>query len=293
MLNVTYEFDVSVYSYGRGTKLDFLDSAIKEFSNKYLIHENNFSLLNMEELKLSEKKIRILGYIIYFIRTNLGKVNFNYPLNFLAAILGREPYIYELEYFIRNRHPDIWTHLYRIKNHPDKIEETGYSNYLECLKSVCKFQTLDENEIGIMNALRKGFFSYNNLNVSDTNFPTMDAFLSNCTIDRESFIKKISFVIRFYKNSTNFNEEMNNFKKSLTTFILSISEKELQILLKNWSGSSNIMNEDYFVIVTDGIENIDIKFVTCVKEMIINSSFINNLEVLYATLISPINSIIN
>lgn len=269
-------------SHGSGVKKDLLDSAIYEFSSKYLIHHGLITEFKLDILKdLTDTELFNLGYVLHVIIHNIGSPNFRFPLVFVSELAQRDPFLFELEYFVRNHDEKAFNIIRSIKNNIEEINNAGFTSYSDCLKSMCKFERNDEIN-RIVKLLVEGFLCFFEiLNLKSMNLPTVDFYLSgNLSINRDILIKNL--VIDANNNSS-------KIKETIVDIINTLPEEKLTILLKNWSGVSTLDNDNYIIIFEN--TNTDIRFSVCSREIVINNKLLDDKELLVDILTSPYNSI--
>lgn len=285
-LSVSYTCIRKIISHGDGVRRDFFDEISKQLLDKYFIAEGNFTRFNREQIdKLTDNQANNLGYLFNLILYNNGKFNFHFPLNFLETITDKKINGYEMEYFIQEREPDIYKHLLNIKNHPDQINEYGYQSYEECLKSLCRYEELNNND-DVIYYICNGFTDFCDSEYFKINICTTDYLLSDTKpANRQLFIEKLEI------------EEFDGVNKSIfesnfRNFIVDLTELEFRVLLKNWSGSSTIIDKEYLVCFAKDSKQ-DINFYACTNTLQIDIRMLNDYNVLFDIIKTPFTTMID
>ena len=277
LLSKNVEFDITfvdnskTLSYGDGAKREFMDSAISEFSQRFLIKHNVCTEFNLKEMEsLSDDDLVIIGKLLHLVRCHTAEhLPIRLPLNLIAGIGDKEPEIEDLEFFAKMEDPDSFAILYKYKDDPDTIASFDCGTYSECLKFLSKYyhgEVLDEVDASIINKTKyisqkigTSFRKYHEIkNLSVLNLPTLDYYLSGQNIlDRELLVKNLKIY-----NEGGLNIDYDSL---IIDFIMSMSEDKLGILLKNWSGSSVVMNScKYQVRIVEKMKQMrDFHFSTC------------------------------
>ena len=299
--NINFMKGTSIVSYGDGPKREFMEAAVIDFSEHFLIKYNVCCEFNLEKMEqfVDDDLINIGSMLHAVICHSNNHLPIRLPLTLVTAILKKEPSISELEYFARLENPEAFNNVYKFKKSPEQIKEFGYDTYEDCLKFFCKYYYHDEkiNSIiqHISSEIAKGFKDYNEIkNLSIMNSPTLDYFLSgDYCLDRELLIKNLNIVDNSSNKNIPYNEIIND-------IIRNLPEEKLMILLRNWSGTSIVKKSSSYVIIInknnekiDEYSNPDINFATCNVELIISENLINSLDtknLLIDLLTTPFNT---
>lgn len=285
-------------SYGNGVKREFMDTAICEFAEKYLVKHSICVDYNIEEIKkLTKDQLYCIGTMLHsVICHNLNHLPIRLPLTLICAIAKKEPSIAELEYFIKMQDIDTLRTIQKYKFDSEKLQELGYESYEECLKFICKYYHYGNeinNEIRFINqTIASGFRNYNEVkNLSIMSIPTVDYFLSgDYLLDRDLLLKNLHVHNKTADNT--------DYYVIISEYLKSLSEENLTNLLKNWTGSSTIKKEKYEIYIEandDTIKN-DIYFGTCNCSIFINERILSNPETRHFVLnllCVPINTMVD
>ena len=281
MLGENTNFDIcykdwKIISYGNGPKREFMDSAIFQFSERYLKKNNLCVMFNLNEIaNLSEHQLFNIGQMLHLVICHSNNhLPIRLPLTLIAAIAGKEPSIIELEYFSRIEDPDIFDMVRQYKDKPESLKDFCSDTYEGYLKFLCKYyhDTHIDQEMKINKVIATGFKNYNVIkNLEIMNLPTLDYFLSgDYKLDRELLI-----------SSLNVRDETKgdiDYHQIITEYIKTLPEDKLIILLKNWSGSSIVKKSCKYGITITHKQKGDIYFGTCDVNIIIADRLIKNPE---------------
>ena len=281
-------------SFGDGTKREFMELAINEFAEKYLIKHNVCTEFNTSALEiLSDHQLIIIGSMLHaIICHNLNNLPIRLPIIFISSLLSNlAPNTSELEYFAKMEDPEAFYTIYKIRYDPEIIASTGYESYNKCLKILSKYchedDTTDILAKKISDKIAIGFKTYGDIeNIEMMNYPTLDYFLSGpYVIDRQLIIKKL--IVSSDDNKS------NSYKNQILNIIKTLPEDKLAILIKNWSGTVVVKKTyDYIVRIVNKAERFDYFFGTCNIELVIKKKMMKN-PLLVELLTTPINSIVD
>ena len=266
-----------IISYGDGPKREFLEVAILDFAEKFLVQKNVCTQFNYELLdKFTPDELYCIGLMLHaVISHNKNHLPFRLPISILKALkkfslskhksnksidivklvsLTKE----ELEYFARIENPEIFNNVKPYRN--DKIGftacESNFETYEDLLNNLCGESGLDPTLITTINDhIARGILTYTDIkNLHTMNYPTLDYYLSgDYVIDRTTIIKNLAIT------SGN-----NLHKVSITNIIKNLPEHKLAILLQNWSGTSVVKKSYVYTIsITKKHTQTDILFATC------------------------------
>lgn len=312
----------NVLSYGGGVTREFMDTAVKEFSDTYLIKGNYLVDYDLEKMAaFTNDELYCLGILFHTVICQ-SKCNLpiRLPLSFHSCILKKDFSLQELEYFAEIENPEIFNLVLSYKEKPDLIIDFGYDSYTDCLETLCKLknshsdtlvkevsnnltkETLQKNEVENINninkCLRKGFNDYFIVNkLKKMNIPTFDYYLSGkFNLDRGLLIKNLSVTKEDSKN-------VSKFLDFAVQFINQLSEKDLKVLLKNWTGYSVVLKSPYYIHILNKNKNKNkkksvsltgCKFSTCMCEITIMEELFRskNIDTLGKLLISPCETMV-
>ena len=281
--NIQYTKRGKYESSGKGTSRTFIQDAMSSFFQQYLEYQDGRVRFKLDAWKdLNCYEIYRIGNTITraFSNTDIC-LSIRLPLEFSAAIIGRPACMDELHYFLNIINPDIYKKADEMRNDPNFAEITGYPTFDDYVKACLNWETEDfDKHMFIANCLAETFLeSYPINNLSRTTIPTIDYMLSGTyTINRFYLISKIV------------GDGPVNFIKNL---IKTLSEYDLATLLRNWIGTSILIDCNY--IVSDSF-NDKINFCTCRRELKIKSKLLKddyNKQIITDILITPISNIEN
>lgn len=263
MLNNNIDFDINfmigtkLESYGNGPKREFMESAVIDFSEKYLISHGVCCEFDIDKFsKFSDDKLICVGSMLHAVIMHSGNhLPIRLPLSLITEIAGKEPTIFELEYFAKLEDVESFNNIYKFKNDLNAIKSFGFDTYEECLKIICKYYhhdaTTSKNSLckKISEKIAKGFNHYceiKNLNIM--NFPTIDYYLSgDYIVDRQLLLKNLQVEVVINNHAPNI-----NYRSIMEDIIKTLPENDLMNLLKNWSGTSIVKKSNkYLVSVID------------------------------------------
>lgn len=290
-LEITYVNNRTPVSYGLGLLNVFIGDAILEFDKKYLTRNKYLSELKLDAFaELENGDIYGLGSILHYSIIQIqNHLPVHLPLTIIEALARRKPTDQELEYFLKKNSPDIYKNVISYRNKSEEIKELGFDTYRECLEILTLYKSYDNNKrrkrISYLMAL--GIMKIAKIkNLKKMNYPTIDFYLSGLfKINRKKLIRKISCEDR----------KLLVFFKS---FIKKIDETELEILLKNWGGTTFVLSGKYNLTVPTN--DCNLVFQTCSKKLVICKSLKKILlskknttekQILVSSLTSPINDI--
>lgn len=277
--HIKFTEGTKIISYGDGPKREFMDAAMLEFANKYLLNDSAFPDFNLDQFeKINDDELIVIGYMIHaVICHNLNHLAIRLPLSLMQTILNKTPSIKELEHFITKYDPELYHTLQIYKDKPNSEFETefGYASYRECLESLCKLFHDEKTQTRISHITKlisKGFQRYHNIkNLSNMNFPTFDYYLSgDFHINRDLLIKNL--VIHNEAKLT------VNYLEIIKQIIQNLSEEKIITLIRNWSATSIVKNTPYRINIISN-HNKDIHFATCNFELTISDNLFKNSEV--------------
>ena len=286
-------------SSGNGTTRTFYHDALMSFYHTYLEVKNNRICFNLDAWKkLSAFDMYKIGKTLRFAILNIKcNLNIRLPLEFSVALArtqdsSYEPSTNELDAYYKYIDPNTWAKSAPFSSCSDKEfkEMFGHPNYDSYLRHVLDYETDTENNHvinSIATNVAQGFIElYNVKNLSEMNLVTIDYYLSgDYLIDRELLISNIV--------------DCNN-NEFIETLIRVLPEEKLAILLRNWSGTSTVIDRKYKVKITDNSNSknyvCDVRFHTCDLTLEIERSAFNSensINNLITILTTPVIGIIN
>uniref|UniRef100_A0A6C0LS65 HECT domain-containing protein n=1 Tax=viral metagenome TaxID=1070528 RepID=A0A6C0LS65_9ZZZZ len=274
-IGIRYIHKGEIISYGEGPKRKFYSDVISEFYEKCLIRKNMLTTFNSEKMKTFDcDELISIGKILHIIIC-YGKngLQFELPLSLLISIKNKPIKIEELEYFASLEDPMLVENVIKYKNDPEKFVDFGsdYEDYESLLKNICGISESDQN---FCQYIKQGFNEISDIaNLHLMNYPTLNYYISgNVIIDRNMLIKNLVIHYSIY-------EKLQIYREDIVKIIKNLSEEKLKILLKNWSGTSILLNEHYYKIeISDRINN-DIIFTTCTISILISHNIMNHLDI--------------
>lgn len=287
----------NIVSYGDGPKREFMESAINEFFEKYLIKHNILTTFNLEKIsEFLEDELISIGYMLHaVICHSCNPLPFKLPLILLETVKKKPIKLEELEYFAKIEDPELFNNAFKFRNNLEAFKslDAGYDSYYDLICDVCKYQTnLDKNISEICKNIGIGFKSYMEIkNLNIMNYPTLDYYISgDPLIDRRLLIKNLE--VNSIDSETNYTDIVVNIIKNL-------SEDKLIILLRNWSGTSIVKKNVLYrvdIMKSKHMVNQDIHYATCSLTMNISEEIIKTYgssNLLIDVLSSPMTSMID
>lgn len=259
-LSISYTRKTRKISHGDGVTRIFMQDALSQFASLYLEHKGACTVFNCDAWRtMSASEIFYVGRALAMV---IGHTNsflpVRLPLAFASALANREPTIEELEYFLLKTNPEIYETITSYRDH-NSLEECGYDTYQEALNQCAHYDDRDADTNTcirfVSRVMADGFKSYaSTSNLPTMNLPTLDYYLSGpFVIDRKQLKQKIGD-----------SGQIGTFIKGL---IDKLPERDLAILLRNWSGSSTVLDVNYGVSVSnDG----GLMFRTCMTHLTID-----------------------
>lgn len=279
--NIIYVNQNKTVSHGDGPKREFMNIAIKQFSELYLI-DNNYNMDTI--IKLSKEELINIGYMLHtVICHSKNSLPVRLPLSLLHEIKKKDFTIEELEYFLHIHDPTTYNTIIVYRDNPTALAELdSYDTYIDLLNGLCNIMDIYHN---ISSNIAIGFLEYAEIkNLDIMNYPTLDYYLSgNYVIDRNILLKNLKI--------------KNKYLDIMTQIIISLPEVQLVTLLMNWTGTSIVKSlYEYTIIVNDNIDNLDINFATCTMTIYLSKRIImddNMKDMLLSLLTTPIGTMIN
>jgi hypothetical protein len=294
--NLHYKSGSNIISEGNGVQREFFGNAWTEFKDQYLIQPPNkfYTQLNIEKMNnLEPFELEIIGYALYYTLLQQIKLPFRLPLDLLYFIHATKWNREMLEYFAEIENSDAFL---KIKPFRDDIEkfnqlETGHVNYISTLLSLIDFPPITElnskERVRIYKSIKTGFY-WDMMNTDENalfvtkirsmNVATFDYMISDrVKIDREKLITTLRII-----TDDEFNDLILTYKQFVRDFIFSLTENELRIMLRNWTGSSNPDLNELILRVNKKIinSNVEVDYVisTCEKSLAIKVDLITDLN---------------
>ena len=255
-LSISYTHKTRQVSHGNGVTRAFMQDALSQFALEYLVQKGACTVYNTDAWRtMTPSEIFYVGRALAMVIGHTSSyLPVRLPLAFTTALAKREPTIEELEYFLLKTNPEIYETITSYSNNPVALVDCGYDTYQEALNQ-CVHYDGDAYTQFVSRVLADGFRSHAlTSNLPVMNLPTLDYYLSGpFVIDRRQLKQKISD------------------RGSIGTFIKGLidklPERKLAILLRNWSGSSTVMDTNYGVSESnDG----GFTFRTCMTQLTID-----------------------
>ena len=296
--NIEQLSGTKIISYGDGPKREFMDSAVLEFADKYLITHNRCCEFNLDAMKnVLDDQLLYMGKMLQIIIChNRSHLQIRLPLSLLTALVQREPTISELEYFAKIEDPESFKNIFECKHNIKMINETGRNDYKQCLTEACKYYYGDEKfkdrTYHISKYIAMGMLDYDKIkNLSIMNLPTLDYYLSGDYVLNRNLL---------FKNLKVFSPPNTSYNNKLIEIIKNLSDSKLSDLLKNWSGWSIVKkNYNYTIHVYNDDKNDSrnqIFFGTCGTYINISEKLLNDPELgnqLVDLLTTPMNTMVD
>lgn len=249
-------------SQGVGLSRFVAQTALTQFADRFLLMNGACAEYNLEALsELSTPQLFITGRALHMaMYMNRTCLSIRMPIAFLVAILGREPELDELEFFLQQESPDAYDTITSYYEDLQGLADCGYSNYRECLNHRVFYEHNDPETNNLVrrisNAMAAGFTSFAEIeNINKMNLPTIDSYVSGpYLIDRASLSSMINCN----------NSVLLKFVRSL---VERLGEDRLRTLLCNWTGSSVFKGTRLRLQETSSA---DIRFATCSRELYLN-----------------------
>lgn len=256
MLSATTDFDITFVdqgkelAFGQGTKREFFTKALTEFEERYLIMANCLSELNVDAASsLDDTSLYALGRMLHMIIIHTSNhLALRLPLSLVSEILTKDLTESELEYFASQEYGDAFSAVRESKDDAELLASLGFESYEENLKSICKYYydaTSAATTQKISKQIAKGFTEYVPItNLTMMNAPTLDYYLSgDYRINRELLIKNLK--VNNYGESSPQPEATDCIQGIIST----ISEDDLAVLLRNWSGSTTVSRASTYTVI--------------------------------------------
>lgn len=273
---------------GDGPTKEFINDALIDFSNKYLIVNPNKTIeYNMTTMgSFTDVDLVTIGNMLSYIIANHGTMPIRLPLTLLSTIQIRSPTNKELEYLLKIYDQDVYYNVTKYKYDPIALQAFGAGSYHEILRYLCKF--VSSNAIKRLNYfIALGFNNqYKIPNIDKMNLPTLEYMMSgDFVIDKKKFVENIKFR---YNDSKSKYAAFN--KTEFKCRIESLSDDQFKMMLKNWSGSYVIESKyNYRVDMSSLNRDVVLKIQTCSNDLYINyNNDLSNLDRIMANLVDPI-----
>lgn len=259
-------------SYGGGIRRVFVQDALSQFEEAYLLRHGAGSEFNLTALlALPPPKLFIIGRALHLaMHINRTCLSVRLPIPLMVALIGREPSIDELEFFLQQESPELYDIITSYYDDPEGLEECGYVSYREVLNHRVYYECSDpevNNQIRrVSQYIAQGFTSYAPIiNIRSMNMPTLDYYLSGpYCINRKLLIS----MIRCGGSSSN----CNALVKFIKGLIERLPEDRLAVFLRNWTGTTVVKNARCMIDTCSGI---DINFATCTRTLSMNPSLVH------------------
>lgn len=298
MFGIYNKYDISIdrkgqtVSHGPGVKKVFVQDALSQFSSTYFTQHNACTSIDLAAVdSLTAPQLFAYGRMLHLaIAMTKHQLSIRLPVILLAAVLGRELTIPELEYIVTKETPESFESIQAYSLDPQGLADCGYDTYRECLEHTVHYygthtDTASQQRLKeISRVIAAGIVSITPIkNRKLMNLPTLDYYMSgDYCIDRS----RLKDLITCYESAS------IEYKDLIIEIIDTLTEEQLAILLKNWTGTSVAQNRSYLVSTS---ENID--FTTCSSTLRLPRSAtdqsIISRETLIELLTTPINYIEN
>lgn len=269
---------------GKGPTKEFINEALVDFSDKYLVvnpnktvEYNTTAMSSFTDLDLVSVG-NMLSYIIF----NHGMLPIRLPLTLLSTILKKVPTNKELEYFLKIYDQDVLTNVLMYKYDHENMLTFGFGNYHTTLRAMCKFHS-DDSIKRLDRLISLGFNNYHKIsNIDKMDLPTLEYMMSGDFIINK---KKFAEDIKIDDDNCKFD------KVAFRSKIEKLTDDQFRTMLKNWSASYVIDPKSGYSIGIDNSMNTALLTIqTCTNSIYINPKANCNLDNLIAQLIEPINS---
>lgn len=279
-ININQNNGIERVARGSGAKRAFIDQALREFAEAYLIQHNSLTSLNVQALReLKDNQLYVIGkMLVWALNASRVYLSIRIPTIVYAAVARTLPTKMTLEYFAHKEDPEAYFQLKQIENSPEALKDAGYDDYMQGLLTLCKFDRessgktgLTESEINeeyergeyeIARKIADGILNHANIAICKLNLATLDYYFSgDYTINVDRLTEFI-----------NFGSSASNYKSTVLSIIKKLSESQLRSLIRNWTGTSavNYSNIQLEVHVSDSNINQIVDFHTCNRLLTIN-----------------------
>lgn len=242
-LVITYTSSKQRISHGDSVSYDFINLAMVDFANRFLVVHNVLTEFKPNVFDgISVANLQCIGDSIHnAIRQLRAPLCIRLPPIFLVEIYRRfskEITIEELEYYAKLEDAIAFEAAFVIKDQPEKIRESGFESYEDCLKFLCKLT--DRKDIMAIITIVNGFFLQSEIpNGKKMNLLTIDHYLHGAyQIDRTCIINYLQITGPKLRNKVS---------EIFIKRIREIPESDLKILLKNWTCIPGISKGNYFI----------------------------------------------
>lgn len=281
--SISYRCKAHTVSFGKGVKRTIVQDALSQFMNVYLIQHQTLTSLNLPALEgVMAPLLFAYGRVLHMAMTMTKScLSIRLPLSLLIALKKREPMICELEYMAQRESPEAFERIVIYREDPIGLAECGYTSYEECLEACLHYDPESSKIKAISTIMAEGILSYAPIkNLEHMNILTLDYYLSGlCTINRELLISLLR-------------SDSPVCKAFVTGLIRTVSETRLAILLRNWVGTSAVLNLKYHIESGNKI-----CFQTCLASMTLPKSMIgrasDSKDILTDMLTTPVTFIVD
>lgn len=263
-LSISYTRKTNPISHGNGVTRVFMQDALSQFAVSHLIQKGASTVFNLEAWRcMNASEIFYAGKALAVAMKHIGNcLPVRLPLAVAAAIAKREPRIEELEYFLLQTDRKLYETITSYYDDPEGLKATGYDTYLDALHQCTHYNNADSDTNQFVSFVSRvlvdGFESHMGSTIEslrNMNLPTIDYFLSgDYVINREQLKQKI-------------NSSGSPVHAFVFELISTLPERKLAILLRNWSGSSTVLDNGYSV---GEISREAVHFGTCAITLSIN-----------------------
>lgn len=263
-----------------GSRIIAVEAALRDFASKYLVKYNFVTTFNLMALKCcSNAELNSIGKALAMMFINLDNaLSIHLPLLLLAAIYRCSLTTAEFEFFAHQEDPDAFASLHAIKDAKDKLQEAGFDDYLQGLKTICYFdiypkETDRRYAYYCAREIANGFLIDITIkNAFSMNFPTLDWCLSGAYVIN---------IPEFLANQVKYSNISNVQKSMFTNYVSGLTSENFRKLLRNWSGTSAYKKNIYEVQVESSSSTNIVSFATCSHKISINEAAFDHYECAY------------
>ncbi len=166
-------------SFGEGPKREFMETAVVQFAEKFLIKHNVLTTFRVEAFDtLSKYDLINIGKMLHtVICQSTNPLPIRLPLVLLMALKKRPMKLSELEYFAEKENPELFCIAKKNSTNFESLD-SGYDTYKAYLKHLCKYDHNDKLA-NIRKQIACGFIYRRHISdINRINYPTLDYYLS-------------------------------------------------------------------------------------------------------------------
>lgn len=261
---ITFDRRSQVVSFGDGPKLIFVQDALSQFASVFLTQHQTCTSFNLEAFSdTTAPKLYAYGRMLHLAMTITGTcLSIRLPISLLAAIKGSVLSIPELEFFVEREIPETFKTIRAYDNDPAALADCGYSSYRECLETLVHSSDSQSRIKAISQEIARGITDFRPIeNLNRMNIPTLDYYMSgDYKIDRLNLKSRLQIS---FADTTGF----------VHAFIDTLLEQQLAILLRNWTGTSVLLDRMYRVE-----KGSDLMFQTCSATLVLPRALLDPIE---------------